>query len=197
MADKNLKTEYDKKKVQVKLQLNFKEKTILDSMMENDGWQNTAGFIKDRLFGVSKDAKYAKILQESKVEDYKKIIINLITEMNNVLGYLNYRFTYELDRIDRDEKEEEKKKAKAQKLMREWKSAVLLRTEEMSTSIRSILHILGIKAEKEHEDAVRYAPDSVLEKAASNWNDINSPEIHELVRRQHARIRQKMKRNDN
>lgn len=197
MADKNLKTEYDKKKVQVKLQLNFKEKTILDSMMEKDGWQNTAGFIKDRLFGRSKDAKYVKILQESKVEDYKKILANLIMEMNNVLGYLNYRFTYELDRIDRDEIEEEKKKAKAQKLMRERKSAVLLRTEEMSTSIRSILHILGIKAEKEHEDALRYVPDSVLEKAASNWNDINSPEIHELVRRQHERIRQKMKRNNN
>ena len=103
-----------------------------------------------RLFGVRKGAKYVRILQESKVEDYKKILTSLITEMNNVLGYLNYRFTYELDQVDKSEMDSEMKKAKIHKLMREWKNAVLLRTEEMSTSIRSMLHILGVKAEKEH-----------------------------------------------
>lgn len=192
MTDKQLKKEYDKNRVQVLVWLNAKEKTVFDKLMEEEGWNNRSGFIKDRIFRGKLDTRYQKILLEADKEDTLKILKNQMTELVNTIGYLNYRFTYELDRIENSEDDDAKEKARRLNKMREWKTSVLGRTEDIASDLRAILGLVGVKIEKERSEQVRYAPDSLLEKATRNWNDISSPEAHELARRQHEKLREKM-----
>lgn len=186
-----MKKEYDKRRLNLVVSLNHKEITILDEMMKKEGWENLSGFIKDKLFEGNSELKYQKVLREATVEDNKAIIKNLMNELNNELGYLNYRFSYELEQLEKSDKEGGQKMLKKISRMQEWKAAVVNRTEEITLYLESIMKLLNIKVEKERKEAVRYAPDSVLEKAAKDWNDLDSPELHELVRRQHEELRKR------
>ncbi len=188
MANKNLKKEYDKRRVLVMLGLNFKEASVLDEMMSKEDWGNRAGFIKDKIFAGSLDTKFEKMIRTADAESVKTILKNIIIELDNTLGYLNYRFTYELQELEKLNGEETAHLNKKINKMKEWKAAVIGRTDEISDTLRIILRQLGIKIEKDRREAVRFAPDEVLKKAAKNWNDIHSPEIHELVRRQHEKF---------
>lgn len=189
MANKNLKKEYDKRRLIVLLTLNHKEVSVLDEMMSKEDWDNRAGFIKDKLFDGKLDIKFEKMIRESNSENIKNILKNMIVELDNKIGYLNYRFAYELRELEKLSVDDDTKLNKKLNKMKEWSAAVLGRTEEISDTLRNILRLMGIKVEKDRRESVRFATDEELEKASKNWNDIHSPEIHELVRRQHEKFR--------
>ena len=189
MANKDLIKNYDKRRVQIKLWLNYKEASVLDEMMSKEDWDNRAGFIKEKIFDGKLDAKFEKMIRESNSENVKNILKNMIVELDNKLGYLNYRFAYELRELEKLSADDDTKLNKKLNKMKEWSAAVLGRTEEISDTLRNILRLMGIKVEKDRRESVRFATDEELEKASKNWNDIHSPEIHELVRRQHEKFR--------
>ena len=192
MADKNIKKEYDKRRMHVYLWLNAKEAAVLEKLMSEDDWSNSAGFIKDRIFAGKLDTVYARMIREAKKDDIEIVLRSLMTELQNSLGYLNYRFTYELDKIEKlaaDDKSKELRQNIAK--MREWKNAVQGRTEQISENLEAIFRMLKIRFEKQRVESVRYATDEMLEKATRDWNDTDSPEIHEIARRAHENLRRK------
>ena len=190
MIDKNLKKEYDKRRLILALSLSHKELTILDSMMEKDGWTNRSGFIKDMLFGENVDSKYARTLKKGSPKDIANAIQNLLQELVDEFGYLNYRYNAEIEKL---EKENDKRVHKKLSMLYGWQKNIRYYTDDMTNLLKAILKMLHIKAEIVQKDAIRHVPDSVLEEKIKDWNDVDSPEIYELARR---KINQHIERNN-
>ena len=190
MIDKNLKKEYDKRRLILALSLSHKELTILDSMMEKDGWTNRSGFIKDMLFGENVDSKYARTLKKGSQKDTTNAIQNLLQELVDEFGYLNYRYNAEIEKL---EKVSDKRVQKKLSMLYGWQTNIRNYTDDMTDLLKAILKMLHIKAENVQKDAIRHVPDSVLEEKIKDWNDVDSPEIYELARR---KINQHIERNN-
>ena len=109
-----LKKQYDKsKRLSVKLALSPQEASLLDKMMREGDWDNRSGFIKYKLFGESVDRKFSRMVHDAKFDDVISIVKNLVIELNDHLGYLNYRFDYHVRQLEQDkELSQEKKTAK-------------------------------------------------------------------------------------
>ena len=180
MVDKELKKEYDKRRTNVLLTLNHKELTVLQKLMEKDGWCNRSGFIKEAIFGENINTKYKKVLRNGSDKDIVNAIHNLLQELVNDYGYINYRFNYELEKIEKDDPKISQKKLN---VLKAWRDDVAYTTEDTINVLMNVLKAQKIKVEIERQEAIRYAPDSVLKEKLKDWNDISSPEIIELGRR--------------
>lgn len=178
--DKKIKKEYDKRRTNVLLTMSHKELTVLESMMEKDGWTNRSGFIKDRLFGENIDSKYARTLKKGSQKDATNAIQNLLQELVDDFGYLNYRYNAEIEKL---EKENDKRVQKKISMLYGWQKNIRRHTDDITSLLEAILKMLHIKVEIEQKDAIRHVPDSVLEEKIKDWNDVDSPELYELARR--------------
>ena len=178
--DKKIKKEYDKRRTNVLLTMSHKELTVLESMMEKDGWTNRSGFIKDRLFGENIDSKYARTLKKGSQKDTPNAIQNLLQELVDEFGYLNYRYNAEIEKL---EKVSDKRVQKKISMLYGWQKNIRNYTDDMTSLLEAILKMLHIKVAIEQKEAIKHVPDSVLEEKAKDWNDVDSPELYELARR--------------
>ena len=179
---------YDSKKQRVTVSMNPHEKSLLDAMMQKDEWENVGGFIKYKLFGLNYEKKYKNAIGKADEDLLKKILINLFTEMNNQLDYVNAKFTKELEDLKQQTAMIDSKSiSKWVSLIKHWNDSIENKTEILYRDTQQILERLGIIVEVKKQDYLRSIPDSVLEEYVRNWSDTTSPEFMEYVRRQEER----------
>ena len=180
-----LRSEYDKRRrLQIKIDLSPKEASILDKMMREGDWDNRSGFIKYKLFGESADRKFSRMVHYAKYDDVISIVKNAVIEMNDNLGYLNYKFDYQLRRLEQDKGlPSDKQIVKRLSHLIKYKNKVREKIEEMYFLLESLLANQNIQIQELKLEDVRYMSDEALEKAAKDWNDLTSPEAKEAARR--------------
>jgi len=195
MPNKELKKEYDKSRNVLHLRLSNREWTVLEKMMSEQEWKNTAGFIKYKIFGddCEVDSKYSKLKRSTEKEDVQMIMKNLMTSLVGEIGYLNYRFNYELEKLDKSlDKIDDAAAKKILATMTQWKKNVMERTEQVCFDCQDILKYIDIKIDKIKKENIQFAPDSIIEKARKDWNDTMSPEALEGARRDFVEFHKKM-----
>lgn len=69
---KHFRKLYDSKIKKLSLSLNPIEKSLLDSMMQKEEWENAGGFIKYKLFGLNYEKKYHNTINTADEELLKK-----------------------------------------------------------------------------------------------------------------------------
>ena len=185
---KHFKKLYDSKKKLVGISMNPTEKSLLDAMMKKEEWENVGGFIKYKLFGLSYEKKYHNAINTADEELLKKILINLMSDLNNQLDYINAKYTKELETLKMTTQMVDAKSiSKWVALLKQWNDNVEKKTEQIFEDCKLLLSRMDIIVEKKKQDYLRNLPDSVLEEHIRNWNDTTSPEFQEYVRRQYEK----------
>ena len=191
---KEFKKFYDSKKKRLTVSLNPKEKSLLDSMMKKDDWENVSGFVKYKLFGFTYEKKYRNAINSADEELLKKILINLISDLNDHLDYINARFSRELELLKETEAMINARAiSKWVSLLKNWNDSIEQKTERLFYDYKYLLARVDVIVEKKKQDYLRSIPESVLEVYARNWNDTNSPELLEYIRRKEERSKNKEK----
>lgn len=185
---KHFRKLYDSKIQKLSISLNPIEKSLLDSMMQKEGWENTGGFIKFKLFGLKYDKKYYSAIASANEETLKKILINLMSDLDDQLEYINAKYTRELELLKVSTAMIDAKAiSKWVSLLKQWNDNVEKKTEQIFEDCKLLLSRMDIIVEKKKQDYLRNLPDSVLEEHIRNWNDTTSPEFQEYVRRQYEK----------
>ena len=175
---------YDSKKKRLTISMNPEEKSILDAMMQKEEWENIGGFIKYKLFGLNYKKKFENTVRSADDEILKKTLINLFSDLNDQLDYINVRNTRELEDLKRTTPMVDAKTvSKWVSLLNNWNESVESKTTALLDDLQLILKRLDIIVEKKKQDYLRSLPDSVLEEYARNWDDTSSPELIEYTRR--------------
>lgn len=189
---KHFKKLYDSKKKLVGISMNPIEKSLLDSMMRKEEWENVGGFIKYKLFGLDYEKKYHNTIVSANEETLKKILINLMADLNDQLDYINARYTKELELLkETTAMTDAKAISKWVSLLKQWNDNVEKKTELLFNDCKLLLNRMDILVERKKQDYIRNLPDSVLEEHMRNWNDTTSPEVLEYIRRQEEKTRNK------
>ena len=192
MGKTELKAARNKTRKLVSLSLSAQESAVLSSMMEKDDWSNQSGYIKYKIFGESEKYRYKKMLESGEKKDIQKVIVSLVSDMNRQIDYINFRFDSELnDFKSQMGKIDEIKAKKWLTYLEEWKSSLHKKTDIIFCDCESILRAINLKVERKDYTDVRNLPDYVLEQAAKNWNDTDSPLMKEKARRQLEKIYEK------
>ena len=185
---KHLKKLYDSKIKKLSISLNPQEKSILDSMMQKEEWGNAGGFIKFKLFGLKYEKKYHNAIASADEELLKKILINLMSALDDQLDYINAKYTRELELLKVSTAMIDAKAiSKWVSLLKQWNDSVERKTNQLFYDCKLLLSRMDIIVEKKKQDYLRNLPDSVLEEHIRNWNDTTSPEFQEYVRRQYEK----------
>ncbi len=185
---KHFRKLYDSKIQKLSISLNPIEKSILDSMMQKEGWENTGGFIKFKLFGLKYDKKYHNAIASANEETLKKILINLMSNLDDQLDYINAKYTRELELLKVSTAMIDAKAiSKWVSLLKQWNDNVERQTNQLFYDCKLLLSRMDILVEKKKQDYLRNLPDSVLEEHIRNWQDTTSPEFQEYVRRQYEK----------
>ena len=189
---KRFKKIYDSKKVLVGISMNPEEKSILDAMMQKEEWENTGGFIKYKLFGLDYKKRFKNTVETADEDLLKKILINLFTDLNAQLDYINIRNTRELEDLKRTTPMVDTKTiSKWVSLLNNWNEAVENKTSALLNDLQLVLKRMDIVVERKKQDYLKSLPDSVLEEQVRNWDDTSSPEFLEYTRRMLERTEKK------
>ena len=99
------KRNYDKisKRERIPLNLSFKERTLLKQIMEKEEWENTAGFIKYKLFGLDADIRYKKKLKKGNATDHVINLREIGFEIVKKFDYLIYLYNKNTNQLWREE----------------------------------------------------------------------------------------------
>lgn len=185
---KHFRKLYDSKIQKLSISLNPIEKSLLDSMMQKEGWENTGGFIKFKLFGLKYDKKYHNAIASANEETLKKILINLMSDLDDQLEYINAKYTRELELLKVSTAMIDAKAiSKWVSLLKQWNDNVERKTNQLFYDCKLLLSRMDILVEKKKQDYLRNLPDSILEEYIRNWHDTTSPEFQEYVRRQYEK----------
>ena len=189
---KHFKKLYDSKKKLVGISMNPTEKSLLDSMMQKEEWENVGGFIKYKLFGFDYEKKYRNAINNADEDLLKKILINLMTDLNDQLDYINARYTKELEALKQSTAMIDAKSiSKWVSLLKQWNDNVEKKTEQLYNDCKLLLNRMDILVEKKQQDYLRSLPDSVLAEYVRDWNDTTSPEVLEYIRRKEEKRKNK------
>lgn len=189
---KHFKKLYDSKKKLVGISMNPTEKSLLDSMMKKEEWENVGGFIKYKLFGFDYEKKYRNAINNADEDLLKKILINLMTDLNDQLDYINARYTKELELLKQTTAMVDAKSiSKWVSLLKQWNDNVEKKTDQLFNDCKLLLNRMDILVEKKQQDYLRSLPDSVLEQYVRDWNDTTSPEVLEYIRRKEEKRKNK------
>ena len=181
---KRFKRIYDSKKKRLTISMNPYELSILDAMLQQEDWENVGGFIKYKLFGLNYKKKFENTVRSADEEMLKKTLINLFSNLDDQLDYINARNTRELEELKRTTPMVDAKTvSKWVSLLNNWNESVESKTTALLNDLQLILKRLDIIVEKKKQDYLRSLPDSVLEEHARNWDDTSSPELIEYTRR--------------
>lgn len=153
-------------------------------MMEKEEWENTGGFIKYKLFGMNPDYKYKKVIESADEGLLKKILVNLMSDMNDQIDYVNAKFTRELEDLKSSTAMTDSKSiSKWVSLIKNWNESVEKKTDRIYQDCQLILKRMEIIVERKQQDYLRNLPQSVLDELMRNWDDTSSPEYYEAIRR--------------
>lgn len=189
---KRFKKIYDKKIKKLAISLHPEEKSILDAMMQKEEWENAGGFIKYKLFGLDYKRRFKNTIENADEELLKKILINIFSDLNDQLDYINVRNTRELEDLKRTTPMVDTKTvSKWVSLLNNWNESVESKTTAVLDDLQLILRRMDILVEKKKQDYLRSLPDSVLEEHVRNWDDTSSPEFIEYTRRMLERTSKK------
>lgn len=181
---KHFKKLYDSKKKLVGISMNPTEKSLLDSMMKKEEWENVGGFIKYKLFGFDYEKKYRNAINNADEDLLKKILINLMSDLNDQLDYINAKYTKELEILKQTTAMVNAKSiSKWVSLLKQWNDNVEKKTDQLFNDCKLLLSRMNILIEKKQQDYLRSLPDSVLAEYVRDWNDTTSPEVLEYIRR--------------
>lgn len=165
------------------LRLNPEEKTVLDSFMRSDGWENAAGFVKDKIFGNRVNIEYQKIIRKAEPADILSLVQNLMDNLVKQLAYTNYCLEHELQEIKKNIDEGEDRNRKLVRRLGKYSQDVLDSTGRVIGDFEEVLRRLDLKVERRKVDDVELLPDSVIEHALDDWEKTQTPEAFEAVRR--------------
>lgn len=189
---KHFKKLYDSKIKKLSISLSPTEKSLLDSMMKKEEWENVGGFIKYKLFGLDYEKKYRNAINNADEDLLKKILINLMTDLNDQLDYINARYTKELEFLKQTTAMVDAKSiSKWVSLLKQWNDNVEKKTDQLYNDCKLLLSRMDILVEKKQQDYLRSLPDSVLEQYVRDWNDTTSPEVLEYIRRKEEKRKNK------
>ena len=189
---KHFKKLYDSKIKKLSISLSPTEKSLLDSMMKKEEWENVGGFIKYKLFGFDYEKKYRNAINNADEDLLKKILINLMTDLNDQLDYINARYTKELEALKQSTAMVDAKSiSKWVSLLKQWNDNVEKKTEQLYNDCKLLLNRMDILVEKKQQDYLRSLPDSVLAEYVRDWNDTTSPEVLEYIRRKEEKRKNK------
>lgn len=175
---------YDSKKKRLTISMNPYELSILDAMLQQEDWENVGGFIKYKLFGLNYKKKFENMVRSADEEILKKTLINIFSNLNDQLDYINARNARELEDLKRTTPMVDTKTvSKWVSLLNNWNESVESKTTAILDDLQLILKRMDILVEKKKQDYLRSLPDSVLEEHARNWDDTSSPELIEYTRR--------------
>lgn len=175
---------YDSKVKKLSISLNTIEKSLLDSMMQKEEWENIGGFVKYKLFGFKYEKKYRDAIAKADEGMLKKILINLMTDLNDQLDYINARYTKELEILKQTTAMVDARSiSKWVSLLKQWNDNVEKKTDQLFNDCKLLLSRMEILVQKKKQDYLRNLPDSVLEQYVRDWNDTTSPEVLEYIRR--------------
>ncbi len=185
MADKKLRQQYDKSVNgnRLVLRLNPEEKTVFDSMMKSEGWENAAGFAKDKIFGNRVSIEYQKIIRKAEPADVLSLVQNLMDNLVKQLAYTNYCLEHELQEIKKNGDEGDDWNRKLVRRLGKYSQDVLDNTGRVIGDFEEVLRRLDLKVERRKVDDVELLPDSVIEHALDDWEKTQTPEAFEAVRR--------------
>ena len=176
----------------VGISMNPEEKSILDAMMQKEDWENTGGFIKYKLFGLDYKKRFKNTVETADEDLLKKILINLFTDLNAQLDYINIRNTRELEDLKRTTPMVDTKTiSKWVSLLNNWNEAVENKASALLNDLQLVLKRMDIVVERKKQDYLKSLPDSVLEEQVRNWDDTSSPEFLEYTRRMLERTEKK------
>ena len=183
---------YDTRKRIISISMNPEEKSILDAMMKRDDWENQGGFIKYKLFGLDYKKRFKKTVGVADEDLLKQILINLFSDLNDQLDYINVRNTRELEDLKRTTPMVDAKTvSKWVSLLNNWNESVESKAAALLYDLQLVLRRMDIIVERKKQDYLRSLPDSVLEEFVRNWDDVSSPELMEYIRRTEERLRNK------
>lgn len=189
---KHFRKIYDSKVKKLSISLNTIEKSLLDSMMQKEEWENIGGFVKYKLFGFKYEKKYRDAIAKADEGMLKKILINLMTDLNDQLDYINARYTKELEILKQTTAMVDARSiSKWVSLLKQWNDNVEKKTDQLFNDCRLLLSRMNILIEKKQQDYLRSLPDSVLAEYVRNWNDTTSPEVLEYIRRKEEKRKNK------
>ena len=92
-----------KRRSELTVSHSFKEKTLLQQMMEKEEWENVSGFIKYKLFGLDVDTKYKKKQKKGNATDHIIALREIETELVKKLDYLIYLYENRTDLLSKKE----------------------------------------------------------------------------------------------
>lgn len=199
--NKKIKKEYGKTGDKIMLRISTEERVVLTRMMLDDDWTNISGYIRHKLFGNSTESRYARMKKNVRKEDIAIMMQNLMSAMEKEMGYLNFRFNYELEQLQRNsDKLTDSVARKLVATMSSYKKAVLDRTSRICDDCEEILRHLDVKIDRSSAEGLEMIPDAIIEKALEDFDNTQTPEVMEGVRRSfekynkllHERTRQRM-----
>lgn len=181
MNKKERKKRKEQTSAVVNIRMNAKELILLKQMMEKDGWENTAGFIKDRIFGDSIDEDYSRVAS-SKNANIPIMIVTLYDDINKNLSYLGYRFDAELQEFKKTMEEYEEPYRKWTSIMEEFAELIKEKTKLFFTTSDLLLANLKINPSRIQYKPEDVYPDYILEEALKE--DFEGPqEIVQIARK--------------
>lgn len=105
IKNKTLRKEYYKAKNQtmIGVWLNSEEKSVLNSMMKEEGWENKSGFIKYILFGDDPEMRYDKIVKKKDPNEILMICATQLRELNIFLKNIQFQYEKDMNQIYQEE----------------------------------------------------------------------------------------------
>lgn len=142
MSEEKNKYFQAKNKRHIAIRFNPDELTLLQEAMKKDGWTNTSGYIKYRLFGLDTQPKIDKLIESKDKEAIGTLMLNTSLRLADNIEYLNYRYNRDMQQLWREEGTDWKAWAKVTKT---WHENMIVKTEEALSILRRISEVLDIR----------------------------------------------------
>ena len=126
----------------IKVRMNAAERSLLESSMRKDNWDNVSGYIKYKLFGISPERRIRELIKRKNSDELAILLRNTVLDLTDQFIYFRYRYERDMRQLYREEGVDLKKWTSS---TNRWHTEVAKRTEEALNTIRAIASELGFK----------------------------------------------------
>lgn len=130
-----------KNKLSINLRLKAEEKSLLESMMRKEGWENVSGFIRDRLFGQDVEKRVDRMIHERNTDDLVTLLKNGVLQVAEYFLYYYGRYEKDMRQLWKEPGVDMKAWTSA---TNHWHTKITNRVEEMLRLCRKIAAELGL-----------------------------------------------------
>ena len=124
------------------IRLNAEERTLLQSMMRDDDWDNTSGYIKYKLFGIDTERKINELIKRKDIAELAILLRNEIMDLTEYFIYFRYRYDKDMNQLWKEEGVDLKAWTAA---TNHWHHEVAQRTQEVLNICRKIASELQLE----------------------------------------------------